>query len=416
MKWNVIGAAVALGCAGLVGMKISAQGPTPPAPTYPQGQTMPWGQTSDQIAWLTYAQIVAPSGAPNVKAAEFETWASDQDIYQATPVWPALGTAKKLQMSVLGKAGMTHGAPRTRGALLVSPNGCSAPNGMPWAIPAGTAGIGSGFPAGACVGEEVRRNWASYQYIVRNNLYTQAGMAAAFANPDLTVSLPTDAVEFKGDWVLVPTLMAWLKLTDQQITQAYYTNSVTAGGATRNYALVSFHFSTKQQGNWVWSDFEHANNPGRCDTIGCHDSYGATVANVEPNASAWQAYGACAKSPQVAALLQSAGLSPVWSNYCLKGSQVTSTQGDGKTPVLLGNSMIEAIAADVPMAQSSCQSCHATASFDQNGLPNQIALGTNPIGNVDPALMTGFKSADFIWGILLAPAGSSTLNKSRGKR
>ncbi|MFC3580317.1 hypothetical protein [Sphingomonas hylomeconis] len=403
MTWKLVGVVAALGAAGLVGVEIAAQ-EAATTPTYPQGQTMPWGQTSDQIAWLTFAQIVAPSGAPNVKAAEFETWASDQDIYRTNPVWPALGTAKKLQMSALGRAGLTHGAPRTRGALIVSPNGCSPPGGMP---PQGTAGIGSGYPAGACVGEEVRRNWASYQYIVRNNLYTQAGMAKAFANAGLTVSLPSDAVEFKGDWVPVATLKTWLGLTDAQVAQEYYVNSATAGGVTTSYALVSFHFSTKQQGNWVWSDFEHERNPGRCDTIGCHDSYGAATANVQPNAKPWQQYGACAKTPQVAALLGAAQLDRVWNHYCLKGSQVTFTQPDGKTPVLLGNSMIEAIAADVPIAQSSCQTCHAVASFDKNGQPNFNALGQSPIGNVDPKLMTGYKSADFLWGILFAPSGSS---------
>lgn len=385
--------------------------PAKTAQTYPQGQTLPWGQTSDQISWLTFAQIVAPSGAPGIKAAEFETWASDQDIYQANPVWPSFGTTKRLQTSVLRTAGLAHGAPKARSLQLPSPSSCTAPGGMP---PKGTAGTGSGFPAGGCVGEEVRRNWASYQYIVRNQLYTQAGMAKAFADPNFTVSLPADAIQFKGDWVPVATLKTWLNLTDQQIFQNYYTNIATSGGVTTPYALVSFHFATKQQGNWVWSDFEHEGNPGRCDTIGCHDSYGATTADVEPNATPWQSYGQCAKTPQVAALLQAAGLSQVWNHYCLKGSQVTFVQSDGTTPVLLGNSVIEAITADVPIAQSSCQSCHATASFDKNGSPNFNALGTSPIGNVNPALMNGYKSADFIWGILLAPQSSPA--KARPRR
>src|SRR4051794_9104492 len=103
-----------LGFASILATGIAVQGQTQPGQTYPQGQTMPWGQTSDQIAWLTFAQIVAPSGAPGMKAAEFETWASDQDVYQATPVWPSLGTPKKLQTSVLRNAGMVHGAPKVR--------------------------------------------------------------------------------------------------------------------------------------------------------------------------------------------------------------------------------------------------------------------------------------------------------------
>lgn len=409
MKRIVLGGMTAVAAA--FGIEMAAHGQAPsPGQTYPQGQTMPWGQTSDQIAWLTFAQIVAPSGAPNVKAAEFETWASDQDIYQATPVWPSLGTAKKLQTSVLRTAGFLHGAVKGKMPLLVSPNGCSAPGGMP---PNGTAGAGSGFPAGGCVGEEVRRNWATYQYIVRNRLYTQAGMAKAFANPNFTVSLPADSIEFKGDWVPVANLKTWLNLTDQQVAQNYYTNSASSGGITTTYALVSFHFSTKQQGDWVWSDFEHELNPGRCDTIGCHDSYGATTANVQPNPTAWRQYGQCAKTTQVAALFQAAGLGKVWSHYCLKGSQVTFTQPNGSTPVLLGNSVIEAITADVPIAQSSCQSCHATASFNNAGQPNVNALGTNPVGNVNPNLMKGYKSADFIWGILLAPAGSTVSARTK---
>jgi hypothetical protein len=397
---RAISATIAVTILVSAGMGAFARSPAPPQ-TYPQGQTMPWGQTSDQIAWLTFAQIVAPSGAPGIKAAEFETWASDQDIYQATPVWPSLGTAKKLQTSVLRRAGLVHGAPNMK-LELTAPSACGSPGGMP-----SGAGAGSGFPAGGCVGEEVRRNWASYQYIVRNNLYTQAGMAKAFANPKFTVSLPADSIEFKGDWVPVPVLKQWLNLTDQQVYDEYYTNAASSGGITTTYALVAFHFSTKQQGDWVWSDFEHERNPGRCDTIGCHDSYGAVAANVEPNAAAWQPYGQCAKSSQVAALLQQAGLSGVWSHYCLKGSQVTFTQPGTTTPVLLGNSVIEAITADVPIAQSSCQSCHSVASFDKSGRPNFNALGTSPIGNVDPNLMKGYKSADFIWGILLAPQGAT---------
>jgi hypothetical protein len=393
-----------LGFASILGAGIAAQGQTQPGQTYPQGQTMPWGQTSDEIAWQTFAQIVAPSGAPGMKAAEFETWASDQDVYQTTPVWPSLGTPKRLQTSVLGNAGPTHGAPKARLLEIINPGDCGTPGGMPDHKPKpGTAGIGSGFPKGGCMGEEVRRNWASYQYIVRNHLYTRAGLAKAYADPKFTVSLPADAIELKADWVPVATLKTWLGLTDQQIAQNYYTNTASSGSATTTYALLSFHFATKQQADWVWSDFEHENNPGRCDTIGCHDSYGARTANVQPNATAWQSYGRCAKTAQVAALLKAAGLDQVWSHYCLKGSQVTFTRGGGNTPVLLGNSVIEAINADVPIAKSSCQSCHFVASFDASGAPNFPALDTSPIGNVDPALMKGYKSADFIWGILAAP-------------
>src|SRR3954467_9254772 len=68
-----------IGLASILRAGIAAQGQTQPGPTYPPGQTMPRGQTSDEIACQTFPQIVAPWGAPGITAAEFETWASDQD-------------------------------------------------------------------------------------------------------------------------------------------------------------------------------------------------------------------------------------------------------------------------------------------------------------------------------------------------
>ncbi|MDJ0931576.1 hypothetical protein [Breoghania sp.] len=53
------------------------------------------------------------------------------------------------------------------------------------------------------------------------------------------------------------------------------------------------HISSRQNKNWVWGTLEHQNNPGRCDYIGCFDSFGA----VEPNTEVYNTqYGACAKT------------------------------------------------------------------------------------------------------------------------
>jgi hypothetical protein len=96
------------------------------------------------------------------------------------------------------------------------------------------------------------------------------------------------------------------------------------------------------------------------------------------------------------ALLQNAGTDSVWSNYCLKGSQVSFVKGG--EPILLGNSVIEPINANVPIKSSSCITCHGYASFDKTGTGNFAMLGTPQVGNLDPGNMQGFSSYDFPWG------------------
>src|ERR1700687_2335699 len=118
-----------------------------------QGTSLPWGQSSDMVAWEVFVQVMAPSGNPQTTNVEFETWASDEDIYRKSPPqWPIVGTSKQLLASVLGSQRLRHGLR----PLIVAPGQCTSP-----ATPAA-----GGFPADGCIGEEVRRNWASFQYIV----------------------------------------------------------------------------------------------------------------------------------------------------------------------------------------------------------------------------------------------------------
>lgn len=355
-----------------------------------QGQPMPWGQSSDMIAWEVFAQITSNSGNPGARKVEFETWASDEDIYIKNPAqWPSIDAPKQLQASVLGRVN----APPRLVPFAFTPGACMPPRGL------GGAARDSGFPADGCIGEEVRRNWASFQYIVSNGLDSKSGLVRAFAN-SFKVDLPSDAVEFKGDWAPVADVVRWLKPKDStidaaRVRQSYYTSTVTTNGVPTEVALLGFHFTTKQIKNWVWSDFEGQLNPGRCDVIGCRDSFGAVISDVKPKDQPYQFYGECQKSDALKAMLQNAGTDSIWSNYCLKGSQVTFVQ-DGK-PTLLGNSIIEPLSADVPIATSSCITCHGYASFNSTGVGNFRALASNPVGDIDPAKMQGFLGYDFLW-------------------
>jgi hypothetical protein len=97
-------------------------------PVFAQGQPMPWGQLSDMISWEVFAQITASSGNPKAKKVEFETWASDQDIYTKNPAqWPAVDAPKQLQPSALGRVVVPpHPTP-----FVFLPGQCSGPGGLP---------------------------------------------------------------------------------------------------------------------------------------------------------------------------------------------------------------------------------------------------------------------------------------------
>jgi hypothetical protein len=354
---------------------------------YGQAPPLPWGQNPDMLAWQTFVQVVAPAGNPQNTNVEFETWASDQDIYSANPQWPGTGATKALTISALGNSHL-----RPRLPQVIAPGQCVQGYDK-------TVAKQAGFPADGCIGEEVRRNWASFQYIVANNLYSHAGLAQRYQNGP-KVDFPADAIELKADWARVQDVVKWLNLTEQQVEQRYYTNTATDGTTTTKYALLSFHFSTKLLHNWFWTDFENENNPGRCDDIGCHDSFGAVKANVQPRVPVWKSYGSCAKTNAALTMFSNAGISSVWQHYCLKGTQTTSFT----EPLRLGNSVIEAINASVPINKSSCISCHAYASFDNKGYANYDAAGGNYIGNIVPSRLHGYVTNDFVWGpITLSP-------------
>lgn len=363
-----------------------------------QGAILPWGQSSDQIGWETFVLVTAPSGIPGSENVEFETWASDEDLYLTNPPkWPVAPSAKVLHESVLNLSRQTGIRP-----LVIRPGGCGKP---------GNANAGK-FPSSGCIGEEVRRNWASFQYIVGNQLYTRAGLSAA-AQKNFKVDMPADSIEVKADWIKLSDLKTWLKttvgkdLTDDQIKALYHVNTVNEANGPTEYALIAFHFSSKQIKNWIWSDFEHELNPGRCDDTGCHDSFGAQIKDVAAKNSRGsngedingnQDYGSCAKSDAVEQMMRNAGTGSQWRHYCLKGTQINFLNADN-TPSLLGNSVIERIAADVPVPSSSCITCHAYAAFKKNGSSNPVPNG--PVGAFDPTAINGMVQNDFIWGIFL---------------
>ena len=128
-------------------------------------------------------------------------------------------------------------------------------------------------PIGQGVLEETRRNRASFDFIVQNNLFKLSGLIAAFGK---TISFPIDAIEIKANWVAVSGIPDFThnRVTVAEVPQLYHVS--TANDV--QYALVAMHVISKLVPNWTWATFEHRFNPARCDVIGCKDMFGAQTA------------------------------------------------------------------------------------------------------------------------------------------
>jgi hypothetical protein len=353
---------------------------------------------SDAFIWRQFTEFVAPASQNKPSPVVFETWASDKDTFSAHPHWPEPGEPMDLHPSVLQVVKMldlTVSQMHLRLEQIDEP--CKPPVG---------AAVG-GFPTSGnpvpCIAEQVARNRPQFDYIVNNTLNTQAGLAAAYAK-SFQVDMPRESIAIKGDWIPLPTLLQWVPgLGDiNNIRKLYYTVTLK----NIEYALVAMHVSSRQNPNWVWGTFEHQMNPGRCDYIGCFDTFGAQVSQVHPNRKAVNMqYGPCPKTKQLKDLMLKAHLSPVWDNYCLKSTQVDYTAADG-TPSVLGNSVVEGIVGNGTVAASSCISCHVYASFGPIGQPTAAAkaiLPFNPTGNPIPGVLNGSHQFHFMWGVLQAP-------------
>jgi hypothetical protein len=336
----------------------------------------------DQVAWTLFIQANSRAGGSN---STFETWASDTSTFAPNPVFPAAPTPPSLRQPIL--------------PVVARQNAQAAGRLVP-ALPPGAA-------RGAM--EESRRNKAAFDFIVQNNLYKVSGLQAAFGK---TLVFPVDAIEIKANWMPVGDIPAFTnnQVTLAQVPQLYHVNADRSGA---QYALVAMHVISKLVPNWTWATFEHRLNPGRCDILGCKDSFGAQTAFVPPNGSN-QIYPDCVKTPALTAMLASQDIDPVYTNYCLKGSQTDLVDSNG-LDVRLGNSVTENGFVD----SASCMTCHSRAVFDQSGAATSgggfLPSGPGPLGPIlpewfwsggqppvfegQPGLSRLATAADFVWSI-----------------
>ena len=368
-------------------------------------------ENSDAFIWELFTQFTAPVNKGSASPAVFETWASDDDTFSDNPHWPQAGEPLELQPSFLSEVktldpdslanahAEIQALAKIHAKMQIRSKSLAKSIDVPCKrAPGGAAG---GFPTvdPYCVAEQVGRNYPLWNYIVSNKLNTPEGLKAAYQK-GTTVEMPTDSIAIKADWVPLETLVKWVpQLGDiANARKLYYTAVV---GKTE-FAVVSMHVASRQNPNWVWGTFEHQMNPGRCDYIGCYDTFGAQTAEVQPQKSDLNSqYGACAKTSQLKALMAKANVPSVWENYCLKSTQVDYVAADG-TPYVLGNSVIEGVAGNGTVAASSCITCHRYASFGADGVPTESALKIlpfNPTGKPIPGVLAGSRTFAFMWGV-----------------
>lgn len=186
-------------------------------------------------------------------------------------------------------------------APLVSPPGSfQGGHGNP------VAQVGPGRTIRQLTAEIVYRNKPMFQYIFENGLYSQNGLARAFAKAQDTatksapyrlvgssVDFPADAVVFKVDWLHQDHMLdlGLIQTTDgngnkldppQNPDAPYVTMMIDQSVGDNNadtfkpglHYLLGFAIASKDLPDWLWTAFEHAGLPGRCDFTGCNDSFG----------------------------------------------------------------------------------------------------------------------------------------------
>ncbi|MEI4235337.1 hypothetical protein [Roseovarius sp. D22-M7] len=313
--------------------------------------------------------------------------------------------------------------------------------------------------------ELVFRNKAMIDYIYREDLYTTEGLAArnraqnaALDDGDLAaahgleVRFPVDSVMVKADFIH-QTVMADLGLIPSLKTESqgddvaeprtprgevppnnadypYLTMYLAdAPGADPDksgyYYMVAMTNASKELPIWHWYAMEHVANLGRCDYIGCNDSFGYTADDQDGTAAVFgpsyippmtilnddrapdpvrgeindplfvtgQVYSpeitGEAPTEPLTALLDGMGVGvggpdctpdptmlqacdPVWRNYRLKGTQTTFNTAGG-VPTGMGATVTEGGFVN----SASCTTCHSQASVDGFGNIGMQGVGAS---------------------------------------
>ncbi|WP_213803727.1 hypothetical protein [Granulicella sp. dw_53] len=191
---------------------------------------------------------------------------------------------------------------------------------------------------------------------------------------DSIFDLPSGAIQVKSQWTPLPECGS-ADIMCQQTNSTFHTTYDTNGrlmGLVGLHVMTKLHPLPKQEGLWIWSTWEWAGdsnfptrpsgNAGRCDIIGCNDTFGHPTPEQSQQGATHPPQGSQyipgIVSQNLNDLFTAYQLAPVWKNYRLKGTQTSYDN-----PAKLGNSQIEG--RYIPT--SSCVTCHNRASVNNQG-------------------------------------------------
>jgi len=222
-------------------------------------------------------------------------------------------------------------------------------------------------------------NQPAFDYIIARSFYNVDGQEKA-AQEGKPADFPPPSFELKTSWIWIGADRAKFDaLKDKYYLAPAYYEVVDNGRHVRwevGYAaLTGMHIINKSRPTWVWITFENVNNPD------------FTKVKLQLQIPDYAQRANQLFQPRLR------DLKSVFANYQLDGVQLSF-----QDPTLLANSNIESAF----QSQSSCSTCHATASITQNG--KYFNIVNNSGGNVSyytgtPPSLTGYTTLDFVWSL-----------------
>jgi hypothetical protein len=441
----------------------------------------------DAFAWVQLTDAISQS---------WWNWGIDQTIWTSSP-WPLCSDTQSTNCcdpnaKIDPKSQPSPHCPVFRGDYASPSPLPSVPNGDPTKIIMNHGGkspvdvLDPGRLLRDLEVELVFRNKSMVDYIYRNNLYSKEGLgvrnwaqnAALTAGQisaahKLEVRFPVDAVMVKADFIHQDIMLArgLISKTDAQgkplavpnnLKYPYLTIKLTdtsqPGSKLGIYYMLAMTNASKSLPMWHWYAMEHVANLGRCDYIGCNDSFGYSVngkaqagadfgntfippkiklndditQNASPIFKTATVYDPAETGEKITAELQALfkamGIAtaktdnnpdviskddPAWLNYRLKGTQSSFTTLGG-VPTGTGATITEGGFVN----SASCATCHSQASVNAQGQagmqgvgatwrPNLFGFNEVEMGSPNPAWFysnggpnVNATQIDFVWGIL----------------
>jgi len=318
--------------------------------------------------WIEQAQMYPPHPALGLKVPNSQAWVAPGRLLHVSP------------LTIAREPGLATKVPGREGGADQICNKAGDP-------PPGQTNL--------VVCEEVRLNGAAEDYVAGSGLWNRPQQVLA-ANSGGGIAFSKPSIEVKADWILLSSIGFDCDNLPASLTDGVHVETVNGNC----YALAGIAITSKLLKNWLWATWEPQNpvtNPNRCEVLGCTDFYGSRP----PRTS-----GADTElTKRLADLMDTAKLAPEWRNYRLDGVQ-TVFVGPDRQPTLLGNSIIEAENANIPLTQSSCITCHSVSSIKKDGTDGSTLLTSNPIGKPQALPSNAWSRRDFVWSLSEACPGS----------